>query len=82
MMPIEVRLAMLAKVMNLHPLEATVLPALFDKAFEKQDIIKDKHSFMKECFDNKELRDYLKGICTDVAISEYSSKENIEVAYV
>ena len=28
MMPIEVRLAMLAEVMNLHPLEATVLPAL------------------------------------------------------
>lgn len=81
-MDIQMRLVVLAELMNLHPLEATVLPALFDKAFEKQEIIKDKHSFMRECFENKALRDYLKGICTDVAISEYSSKENVEVVYV
>ena len=81
-MPVEVRLAMLAEVMNLHPLEATVLPALIDKCMEKQDVIKDKHKFISECFSNKELQRYLKGICTDVAIEEFSSKENIEVTYV
>ena len=82
MMPVEVRLIMLARVMNLHPLEATVLPALIDKCMEKQEIIKDKHAFISECFDNKELQRYLKGIATDVAIEEFSSKENIEVTYV
>lgn len=81
MMPVEVRLAMLAKVMNLHPLEATVLPALIDKCLEKQDVINDKHKFISECFDNKELHRYLKGICTDVAIEQYSSNE-VEVVYV
>ena len=82
MMPVEVRLIMLARVMNLHPLEATVLPALIDKCMEKQDVITDKHKFISECFDNKSLQNYLKGICTDVAIEEFSSKENIEVTYV
>ena len=81
-MPVEVRLAMLAEVMNLHPLEATVLPALIDKCLEKQSLITDKHKFISECFDNKELQRYLKGIATDVAISEYGSNENIEVVYV
>ena len=79
-MPVEVRLAMLAKVMNLHPLEATVLPALIDKCLEKQSVISDKHKFISECFDNKELQRYLKGICTDVAIEQYSNE--VEVVYV
>ena len=82
MMPVEVRLIMLARTMNLHPLEATVLPALIDKCLEKQDVIKDKHKFISECFDNKKRQNYLKGLCTDIAIEEYGSKENIEVAYV
>ena len=30
-MDIQMRLVVLAELMNLHPLEATVLPALFDK---------------------------------------------------
>lgn len=82
MMPIEVRLIMLARTMGLHPLEAVVLPALIDKCMEKQNVIKDKHKFISECFDNKSLQNYLKGICTDVAIEEFSSKEDVEVVYV
>jgi len=82
MMPVEVRLVMLARTMNLHPLEAVVLPALIDKCLEKQDVIKDKHKFITECFDNKNLQNYLKGLCTDIAIEEFSSKENVEVVHV
>ena len=74
-MPIEVRQIMLARTMNLHPLEAVVLNAIINKC-------KDKHKFVTDCFDNEKFQHDVKKLCTDIAIEEFSSKENVEVAHV